>query len=162
MAGPVSQVEGRYAILPVTITHNNQPLRATNPQPCSGTRSRAHAIASLQQLARTLTVEHAYPAQKLKFALPIAEWDATPTLRHRAQNITCALNTMACVRIAGKSGTMMFAFCRQWVWDHTDAFLHKEKYIAHDVDHKSRIQAALYTIMCRNNWPINSSRGLPL
>ena len=57
---------------------------------------------------------------------------------------------------------MMFAFCRQWVWDQTEACLHKEKYTAQDLDHKSRIQAALYTIMRRSNWPINSSCGLPL
>ena len=36
MAGPVSQVEGHYAILPVTITHNNQPLRATDPRALLG------------------------------------------------------------------------------------------------------------------------------
>ena len=57
-AGTLCVIQGHFAILPVTITHNGSPLRATNPLPCSGEQSRRHAVQSLGQLAHTLHIQH--------------------------------------------------------------------------------------------------------
>ena len=71
LVGPVSVIEGHYAILPVDIQHDGKSLRATDPLPCPGKCSRADAIHSLPQLARTLHIQHEYTAHTLSKALPV-------------------------------------------------------------------------------------------
>ena len=57
---------------------------------------------------------------------------------------------------------MLFAFCRQWVWDQTIAFLEKEKYSAQSLDSTDRILSSLHRIIRQNKWPANPSRCVPL
>ena len=139
--GTVCQVDGRYALLPVSIEHDGAPVHATDPLPCSGMRSREHAMSSLAQLARTLHIQHAFPSHILSQYLPEIEWQTPATLRHRIQNIAHSLSSVACIRVADKSSTMMFAFCRQWVWDQTAQFLLSEKYDPQPLTDNTRISA---------------------
>ena len=160
--GTVCQVDGHYALLPVTIEHDGTPLRATDPLPCSGARSREHAMSSLTQLARTLQIQHTFPPHVLSQCLPESEWQAPATLRHRIQVIAHNLSSVACIRVADKSSTMMFAFCRQWVWDQTAQFLLSEEYDPQPLTDSTRISASLHRIIRKNRWPVNTSRRLPL
>ena len=150
LAGPVSVIEGHYAILPVNIQHDGKSLCATDSLPCCGQRSRAHAINSLTQLARTLHVQHDYTAHTLSEALPINQWDHTAMLRHRIQNIARQLCPVASIRVADKGRTMLFAFCRQWHWDQTEQFLVSEKYHAQHLHENTCIQQSLRHIMHKN------------
>ena len=119
--GTVANVDGHYALLPVRIEHQGARLRATDPLPCLGSRSRTQAVNSLAQLARTLHIQHTYTPTSIAKLLPPENWDRQPLLRHRVQNLARSLSSMACVRVADKGSTMLFAFCRQWVWDETAA-----------------------------------------
>ena len=125
-AGTVRNVGGHYALLPINILHNGAPLRGIDPLPCSGAKSRQRAITGLLDLARTLHVGHTYTHATMKQALPESEWDSPPLLRTRVTAIADSLSTVACIRVAGKAQTMLFAFCRQWVWDLTISFLETE------------------------------------
>ena len=160
--GTVCQVDGHYALLPVNIEHDGTPLRATDPLPCSSVRSREHAMSSLTQLARTLHIQHAFPFHVLSQCLLENEWQAPATLRHRIQVIAHSLSSVACIRVADKSSTMMFAFCRQWVWDQTAHFLLSEKYDPQPLTDSTRISASLRRVIRKNRWPVNTSRRLPL
>ena len=161
-AGPVRLVDRHLALLPVTIIHQGSPLRATDPLPCPGTRSRAHAISSLTKLAQTLHIQHHFPTSIISEVLPTDEWNGDASLQHRVQNIARNLSSVATVRIADKSGTMLFAFCRQWLWDQTIQFLAEEKYTSRPTSDNSQIQTALHAIMRKNKWPVNKARALPL
>ena len=161
-AGPVRLVDGHFALLPVTIMHQGSPLRATDPLPCHGTRSRAHAISCPTKLAQTLHIQHHFPTSIISEALPANEWNSDAPLRHRVQNIARNLNSIATVRIADKSSTMLFAFCRQWLWDQTIQFLTDEEYTSRPTSDNGQIQTALHTIMRKNKWPVNTDRTLPL
>ena len=105
-------------------------------------RSREHAISNLTQLARTLHIQHAFPFHVLTQHLPTIDRQAPATLRHRIQNIAHGLSSLACIRVADKSSTMMFAFCRQWVWDQTAQFLVSEKYDPQPLTDSTRISAS--------------------
>ena len=137
-------------------------MRATDPPPCAGTRSRTHAISSLTKLAHTLHIQHHFPTSAISEALPIDEWNGDVSLRHRVQNIARNLGSIATVRIADKSSTMLFAFCRQWLWDQTVQFLTGEEYTSRPTSDNGQIQTALQTIMRKNKWPVNKARTLPL
>jgi hypothetical protein len=149
-AGTLCVIQGHFAILPVTITHNGSPLRATNPLPCSGERSRLHAVQSLGQLARTRHIQHSFLASILCNALPTADWDSPPNVRQRVQNITQLLCEVAYVRVADKSSVTLFAFCRQWAWDATKQFLTQDNYNPRPLDNGLHIMALLRRIITQN------------
>ena len=156
--GPVSLVQGHYALLPLTITHGKPIIRATDPLPCSGSRSHQQAIQSLRQLAATLKVQDRFSKSKSK-ALPESDWDHLPTLRQHVQNVAEQLSTIAYIRVADKSS---LEFCRQWVWDETHRFLEGEGYKSQAIHTSPSIMQALRHIIQQNKWPVNSSRTLPL
>ena len=133
--GTVCDVGGHYALLPVHILHNGAPLRGTDPLPCSGAKSRQRAVTGLLDVARTLHVEHTCTHATIKQALPETDGDSPPLLRTRVTAIADSLSSVACIRAADKAHTMLFAFCRQLVWDQTISFLEKEKYSAQSLDH---------------------------
>ena len=160
--GPVSLVQGHYALLPLSITHGRSIIRATDPLPCSGSRSYKQAIQSLSQLATTLKVQRRFSKSVLATALPQSDWDRLPTLRQHVQNLAEQLSTVAYVRVADKSSTMLFGFCRQWVWDETHRFLEGEGYESQDIHTAPGIMKALHRIIQQNKWPVNTSRTLPL
>ena len=72
------------------------------------------------------------------------------------------LSTVACIRIANKSATMLFSFCRQWEWDETHHFLQGEGYTSQGLNTSSGIMGTLRSIIIKNDWPTNTSRSLPL
>ena len=160
--GTVVNVAGHYALMPVHIEHQGAPLRATDPLPCSGTRSRHQAVNSLAQLAHTLHIQHTYTPTSIAALLPPENWNREPLLRHKVQNLARSLSSMACVRVADKGSTMLFAFCRQWVWDETAQFLLSEKYDPRPLSGNNNIQTALHDIIKKNKWPVNTARSLPL
>ena len=69
-AGIVSNVQAHFALLPVTVLHEGQPIRPSDPLPCSGARSRMHAIQSLRRLAHTVHVQLIYSNNVLSTSLP--------------------------------------------------------------------------------------------
>ena len=87
---------------------------------------------------------------------------APPLLRTRVTTIAESLSAVACIRSADKAQTMLFAFCRQWVWDQTIAFLEKEKYSAQSLDNTDQILSSLHRIIRQNKWPANPSHCVPL
>ena len=141
--------------------HQGSPLRATDPLPCAGTRSRTHAIGSLTKLAQMLHIQHHFPTSVISEALPTDEWNGDASLRLRVQNIARNLSSIATVRIADKSSTMLFAYCRQWLWDQTVQFLTDEEYTSPTSDN-GQIPTALHAIMRKNKWPVNKARTHPL
>ena len=98
----------------------------------------------------------------LSKALPQSDRDHLPTLRQHVQNVAEQLSTVACIRVADKSSTMLFGFCRQWVWDETHRFFEDEGYESQAIHTSPGIMQALRRIIQQNKWPVNSSRTLPL
>ena len=147
--GPACLVQGHYALLPLTITHGKSIIRATDPLPCSSSRSHKQAIQSLSQLAATVKVQ-ARSKSVLSKALPQSDWDHLPTLRQHVQNVAEQLSTVACIRVADKSSTMLFGFCRQWVWDETRRFLEGEGYESQAIHTSPGIMQALRRIIQQN------------
>ena len=141
-AGTVRNVGGHYALLPVNILHNGAPLRGTDPLPCSGATSRQRAITGSLDLACTLHVQHTHTQSTMRLALPESEWDSPPLLRTRVTAIADSLSIVACIRVADKAQPMLFAFCRQWVWDQTISFLETEKYSAQSLDNRDTVLTA--------------------
>ena len=117
------RIDGHFAPLPMTITHNGSPLCGSDPLPCSGSRSRQQAIASIYNLAHTLHVQPKYTKHTLSAAPCTTDWETVPLLRYRVQALADALSHVACTRVADKGPTMLFNFCCSWVWDHTHEFL---------------------------------------
>ena len=157
--GKVLRVGKHFALLPVTIQHQGAPLRGTDPLPCSDTKSRHQAIQSLVQMASTLHIQHQYTRKTVSDTLPIHEWDTTVPLRFRVQCIAENLRQVAYIRVADKGATVLFAFCRQWVWDLIAAI---ENYVPQPLDDTQRIMRSLQDIIRKNQWPMNTSRTVPL
>ena len=57
---------------------------------------------------------------------------------------------------------MLFAFCCQWVWDETTAFLLSEQYDPRPLSGNQNIQSVLRDIIRKNKWPINTAHSLRL
>ena len=160
--GDVRVVNGHYAMLPINIQHKSAPLRASDPLPCAGTRSRQVALQALAQLAQTVHANRAYTQQSISALLPQEAWDEDGLLRQRVCTAAHSLNSVAYVRIADKSSAMLFGFCHQWVWDSTIEFLSNEGYTHQPLTHAQRIHKALKHIVRKNGWPANPSSVLPL
>ena len=65
------------------------------------------------------------------------------------------------MRVADKRPTMLFSFCRQWVWDQTQEFLTHEGYNPQPLMNKQIVQTTLRNINRKNGWPHNPSQCIP-
>ena len=92
-----------------------------------------------------------YEAQ-LSEALGTIDWETVPLLRHRVQALADALSHVTCTRVADKGPTMLFSFCRQWVWDLAHEFLTHEGYNPQPLTSKQTVQTTLRNIILEKRW----------
>ena len=160
--GNVCVVNRHYALLPINVQHKSAPLRASDPLPCAGTRSRHVALQALAQLAQTVHASQAYTQESIGALLPHNGWDEDGLLPQRLCDAAQSLSSVAYVRIADKSSAMLFGFCHRWVWDSRIEFLSSEGYTHQPLTHVQCIHKALKHIVRKNSWPANPSSVLPL
>ena len=106
--GDLSVSDGRFCLLPVSLSFKGQPLGSKDPLPLSGASCRDSAIEDLHQLARLLNV----PMPNLEHLLPAALFSSSGDMLQHVQRVASQLNNVAVVRIVDKCPGAMWAFCR--------------------------------------------------
>ena len=122
--GDVTVRDGYYCLLPVTIYFEGARLANKDPLPSDGASCHADVVTDLEQLARLRNV----PLPNLQCLLPHTVFTSSSGMLSHIQTIAQSLNKVAIIRTVDKSLGTMWGFCRVWVWEQTQKFLHAERY----------------------------------
>ena len=120
-------VDGRFALIPASITHAEIVLHANDPVPCHGTTSYKAAQKSLNKLVAELEVAPLSQAELPQF-LPLTQFQVTSILRGKVVGILGGMSEAAVVQVLDKGPNQPWGFCRSWAWSQLQMFVVNQGY----------------------------------
>ena len=147
-AGPLTIYDGHLAMLPLQLQHQDLHLKSKDPLPIRGPEARAAAIKECTTLARLLNVPM---NEKWDISLPKAIFLDTGELLNWVQHIAHQVSEVAVARVVDKFPRALWGFCRRWMWEQLQEFLHKERYQRLSSSAKQILQG-LNQLLTRKGW----------